>query len=158
MSLNRILRIYFKSGPSWVKQLLFAALLLLDSYLGLIHEAGIISWTGLFTGQIKWFALALEMMVGALLIVRLILNHTNSKWRATVIISVPIVVVLISFEVLEIVLSGLGRSSTMNFNVSSIGLSGLYWSAVYLSIAIGLTLTYKVQRFANFAQAEMMLI
>ncbi len=158
LSLNRILRIYFKSGPSWVKQLLFAALLLLDSYLGLIHEAGIISWTGLFTGQIKWFALALEMMVGALLIVRLILNHTNSKWRATVIISVPIVVVLISFEVLEIVLSGLGRSSTMNFNVSSIGLSGLYWSAVYLSIAIGLTLTYKVQRFANFAQAEMMLI
>ncbi|MDP7161853.1 MAG: hypothetical protein QF756_11525, partial [Dehalococcoidia bacterium] len=45
----------------------------------------------------------------------------------------------------------------MNFNLSSIGSSGLYWAAVYLSIAIGLTLTYKVQRFANFAQAEMML-
>ena len=46
----------------------------------------------------------------------------------------------------------------MNFNVASIGSSGLYWAAVYLSIAIGLTLTYKVQHFANFAQAEMMLV
>ena len=102
--------------------------------------------------------LAVEMLVGALLIIRLILNQTNPKWRTAIIVSVPILVVLISFEILEVVLSGLGRSSTMNFNLSSIGLSGLYWSAVYLSIAIGLTLTYKVQRFANFAQAEMMLV
>jgi branched-subunit amino acid ABC-type transport system permease component len=55
-------------------------------------------------------------------------------------------------------LTGIDRTATINFNLSSVGFSGLYWSAVYLSIAIGLTLTYKVQRFANFAQAEMMLV
>nr|AIE92795.1 high-affinity branched-chain amino acid transport system permease protein BraE (livM) [uncultured marine group II/III euryarchaeote AD1000_28_C09] len=35
--------------------------------------------------------------------------------------------------------------------------SGFYWGAAYLAIAAGLTLTYKVQRFGNFAQAEIML-
>ena len=158
MALIRLFRHPFIPNSLWFRRLILPFLLLLDSYFGLSYGAGIISWTGLFTGDIKWFMLAVEMLVGALLIIRLILNQTNPKWRTAIIVSVPILVVLISFEILEVVLSGLGRSSTMNFNLSSIGLSGLYWSAVYLSIAIGLTLTYKVQRFANFAQAEMMLV
>ncbi|HIC49184.1 MAG TPA: branched-chain amino acid ABC transporter permease, partial [Dehalococcoidia bacterium] len=153
----RIFRHPFIPNSLWLRRLILPFLLLLDSYFGLSHEAGIISWTGL-TGDVKWLMLAVEMLVGALLIVRLILSQTKPQWRTAIIVSAPILVVLISFEILEVILSGLGRSSTMNFNLSSIGLSGLYWSAVYLSIAIGLTLTYKVQRFANFAQAEMMLV
>jgi ABC-type branched-subunit amino acid transport system permease subunit len=97
------------------------------------------------------------MMGGSLILVRVMLNQAKSEWKAVVIISAPILVALIGFAILELVLTGLGRSATMNFNLSSIALSGLYWAAVYLSIAIGLTLTYKVQRFANFAQAEMMI-
>ena len=158
LSLIRLFRHPFIPNPSWLHQLILPFFLLLDSYFGLSHEAGIISWTGLFTGDVKWLMLAVEMLVGALLIIRLILTQTKPKWRTAIVVSVPILVVLISFEILEVVLGGLGRTSTMNFNLSSIGLSGLYWSAVYLSIAVGLTLTYKVQRFANFAQAEMMLV
>lgn len=134
-------------------------LLFLDAYLGLIHNTGIIASLGfLLTGQIKWLALLVEMMAGGLLLVRIILNQAQRKWRIAVIVSAPILVVLIGFVVLEFLLTGLGRSATFNFNLASVGSSGLYWSAVYLSIAIGLTLTYKVQRFANFAQAEMMLL
>ncbi|SVB46306.1 uncharacterized protein METZ01_LOCUS199160, partial [marine metagenome] len=48
--------------------------------------------------------LAVEMLIGALLIIRLILNQTNPKWRTAIIVSVPILVVLISFEILEVVL------------------------------------------------------
>ena len=143
-------------SPSWLRQLLLGLFVLFDAYLGLIHSAGIIAWSGLFTGQIKWMALSVEMMVGGLVLVRIILNQVKPEWKSAVIISTPILVVLIGFGVLELVLTGLDRSATMNFNLSAIGLSGLYWAAVYLSIAIGLTLTYKVQRFANFAQAEMM--
>ena len=137
---------------------MLSALLFLDSYLGLIHNTGIIASLGLFTGQIKWFALLVEMMAGGLLLIRIILNQAQHKWRVAVIVSAPILVALFGFVILDFLLTGLGRSATFNFNLASVGSSGLYWSAVYLSIAIGLTLTYKVQRFANFAQAEMMLL
>ena len=132
--------------------------LLCDSYLGMIYAAGIIGWSGLLTSELKWLALSTEMMAGGLMFVRVLLSRTQPKWKSLVTVSIPILVVLMAFVVLELLLTGLGRSSTINFNISSIGISSLYWSAVYLSIAIGLTLTYKVQRFANFAQAEMMLL
>ena len=144
--------------PSWLHQLLLGLFLLSDAYLGLIHSAGILAWSDLFPSQIKWMALSVEMMAGGLVLVRLAINHVKPEWKSVVIISAPIIVVFITFEVLELVLTGLDRSATINFNLSSIGLSGLYWAAVYLSVAIGLTLTYKVQRFANFAQADMMLV
>jgi ABC-type branched-subunit amino acid transport system permease subunit len=124
----------------------------------MIHNAGVIGWTGLINNDLKWLVLALEMMAGGLVLVNTFLNLARDRWRAASLISTPLLVALFGLVILEIALSGLGRSATMNFNVASIGLSGLYWAAAYLSIAIGLTLTYKVQRFANFAQAEMMLI
>ena len=123
----------------------------------MIQDAGVVRWTGLFTGQLVWLMLSIEMMAGCLVLIRLIINSSKTKWKNVVIVLTPVIVGLIAFGFLELLLTGLGRSATMIFNVSSIGLSGLYWAAVYLSIAIGLTLTYKVQRFANFAQAEMMI-
>ena len=156
MPLNAIWQLWMLR-PSWLRQLLFGLTLLFDAYLGLIHGAGIIGWSGLFTGQIKWLALSVEMMLGGFVLVRIMLNQAKPGWKSVVTISAPILVALIGLGVLDLVLTGLGRSATINFNLSSIGLSGLYWAAVYLSIAIGLTLTYKVQRFANFAQAEMMI-
>ena len=146
--------------PSWQRQLLLGVFLLLDAYLGMIHNAGIIRWSGLLTGELGWLVLAGEMMAGGLVLIRLYLNRADQgqKWKTLSIIFVPVLLALLAFGVLELVLSGLGRSATMNFNLASIGTSGLYWAAAYLSIAIGLTLTYKVQRFANFAQAEMMLL
>ena len=144
-------------SPSWLRQLLLGLVLLFDAYLGLIHNAGIIEWSGLFSGQIKWLALSVEMMAGGIILLRISLTQVKPEWKSVVTVFAPILVVLISFCVLELLLTGSGRSATMNFNLSSIGMSGLYWAAAYLSIAVGLTLTYKVQRFANFAQAEMML-
>ena len=144
--------------PSWLHQLLLGLFLIFDAYLGLIHSGGVIAWSGILTSDIRWLAVSVEMMAGGLLLVRIILKQVNPRWKTVFIISTPIIVVLIGFGILELVLTGTGRSATMNFNLSSIGMSGIYWSAVYLSIAVGLTLTYKVQRFANFAQAEMMLV
>ena len=145
-------------GPSWLRQLVLGSLLLLDSYFGLIYSGGIIEWSGVFKGEIKWLVLSVEMMAGGLIWLRAALNNVKPERKSAIILLAPILVALISFGILELVLTGLGRSATMNFNLSSIGMSGLYWAAVYLSIATGLTLTYKVQNFANFAQAEMMLV
>ena len=144
--------------PFWQRRLLVGTFLIFDAYLGMTYDAGVIGWSGLINSDLKWLALALEMMAGGLVLVNTILNVARNRWRAVSLISTPVLIALFGLVVLEFALSGLGRSATMNFNVASIGLSGLYWAAAYLSIAVGLTLTYKVQRFANFAQAEMMLI
>ncbi len=157
MSLNVVWQ-QVLSRPTWSRLLLLGFFLLADSYFGMIHNVGVVAWSGLFSGEIKWLMLSVEMMVGGLLLVRTIIHRADHKWKSIAVISSPVLVVLIAFGVLEFLLNGLGRSATINFNLSSIGFSGLYWSAAYLIIGIGLTLTYKVQRFANFAQAEMMLV
>ena len=69
-----------------------------------------------------------------------------------------VLLAILIFTTLELLLFSLGKSGTINYNLSAVGLSGFYWAAAYLSVAAGLALTYKVQRFGNFAQAEMMLI
>ena len=142
----------------WWHRFIFALLLLTDSYIGLVHGLGIVTQSGLFKNEVKWILLSLEMFSGFVILIRVLIKQISSKWRTYFVIGTPIIVVLIGFIVVEFLLTGLNRSATINLNISSIGLSGLYWTAAYLSIAIGLTLTYKVQRFANFAQAEMMLV
>ena len=153
-----VLRDRWTGTTFWQRRLLVGGFLVFDAYLGMIYGAGVIGWSGLITGDMKWLTLALEMMAGGLVLVNTFLGLAKDRWRALSLISTPVLIAIFGLIVLEIALSGLGRSATMNFNVASIGLSGLYWAAAYLSIAVGLTLTYKVQRFANFAQAEMMLI
>ena len=157
MPLNAIRHQRLLKTP-WLRQLLFGLFLLFDAYVGAIYNFGLVAGSGLFSGQFKWIVLSAEMMASGLILIRIVVNQATPKWKTPIIIFTPILVGLIAFLVLEVLISGLNRSATMNFNLSSILLSGLYWSAVYLSIAIGLTLTYKVQRFANFAQAEMMLV
>jgi ABC-type branched-subunit amino acid transport system permease subunit len=145
-------------SSQWLRQLVIGLILIFDSYAGLIHQSGLLVSFGLISGDLRWLLLSFEMFLGSIFLVRLILNNTKTGVKSLLIVTSPIVVVLIGFVILDLVLTGLSRSATINFNLSSIGLSGLYWSAVYLSVAIGLTLTYKVQHFANFAQAEMMLV
>ncbi|HJM52485.1 MAG TPA: ABC transporter permease [Dehalococcoidia bacterium] len=144
--------------PFWQRRLLISVFLFFDAYLGMNHGAGVVGWSGLVTNDLKWLLLALEMMAGGMVSVHLLTVLARQRWRAVSLISTPVLVVAFGFLVLELGLSGAGNSAGMNFNLASIGSSALYWSAAYLVIAIGLTLTYKVQRFANFAQAEMALV
>ena len=140
VALNAIRRQQIFKAP-WLRHLLFALLLLFDGYFGAIYNLGFVAGSGLFSGQLKWFILSIEMMISGLILVRIIVNQSKPNWKSPIIILTPVLVGLIAFVVLEVVVSGLHRSATMNFNLSSILFSGLYWSAVYLSIAIGLTLS-----------------
>ena len=99
-----------------------------------------------------------EMFIGGFIFIHSFFEYVRRTKPVvafgTLIILTTVLIVLI----LQLLLSSLGKSSTVNYNLSSVGMSGLYWTAAYLSVAAGLALTYKVQRFGNFAQAEMMLI
>ncbi|MDG1554033.1 MAG: ABC transporter permease, partial [Candidatus Thalassarchaeaceae archaeon] len=48
--------------------------------------------------------------------------------------------------------------ATITLDLISISTGTLTWASTYLAIAIGLTLTYKVQRYGNFAQSEFFMI
>jgi branched-subunit amino acid ABC-type transport system permease component len=148
----------WKETPFWQKRLLIGSIFLVDAFYGMNYGVSIVNMLGLRTGDLKWMLLTVEMFAGGLILIHLLINIAKSRWKTVVIISAPVLVAILSFVILEVALNGLGRSATLNFNLASVGLSGLYWSAAYLSVAIGLTLTYKVQRFANFAQANMMLV
>lgn len=143
---------------SSLHKLLICLLVIGDAYLGLIYGGGAIRWSGFFRNDIAWLLLAGEMMIGGILFFRLILYQTRGMVRTITLLLIPILVIALGLAIVELLLTGLDRSATININLSAVGLSGLYWAAVYLIIGIGLTLTYKVQGFANFAQAEMMLI
>ncbi len=51
-----------------------------------------------------------------------------------------------------------GTSLTATFNFASITKDTLFWGSIYLAIGMGLTLTYRTLRFANFAHAEFLTI
>lgn len=51
-----------------------------------------------------------------------------------------------------------GTSLTATFNFVSITKDTLFWGSIYLAIGMGLTLTYRTLRFANFAHAEFLTI
>ena len=48
--------------------------------------------------------------------------------------------------------------AVITLDLISISVGTLTWSTTYLAIAVGLTLTYKVQRYGNFAQSEFFMI
>lgn len=138
--------------------MIIAGLLMVDAYLGLTHHSGSIALSRMFVGDLVWILQSMEMTVGGLLVIHTMFNETSGRWRVASLTSSPLLLMAIILVVLELLLSGLGFSATLNFNLSSVGLSGLYWAAAYLCVAVGLTLTYKVQRYGNFAQGEMMLV
>ncbi len=157
MSLNdlRLTRLDVISGQ---RKMLFALLLMFDSLIGLSYDAGLVVWSGLFNGDLVWMLQSFEMMSGGLLAIHLVLGSMRQRWGwVGIVVSLMLLIVLI-LGTLELLLSGLGRSALVNYNLSAVGLSGMYWTAAYLSVAAGLTLTYKVQRFGNFAQANTMLV
>ena len=132
--------------------------MLFDAYLGLANRAGLVAWTGLFDGDLIWMLQSVEMMLGGLLLIHNVFSFVRGKWGVFSFIFSFVLLAILVFTTLELLLSSLGTSGTINFNLSAVGLSGFYWAAAYLSVAAGLALTYKVQRFGNFAQAEMMLV
>jgi len=78
--------------------------------------------------------------------------------RRVAIISSPALLFALVLLTIEMLLLGQEKSASITFDLTSLGASTLMWSATYLSIAIGLTLTYKVQRYGNFAQSELYMV
>lgn len=133
----------------------FAFLAFFDASLGLRYDSGIFSL--LIHGDPLWILQFFEYVLSSMYILHWLLNNLQGWYRAIAFVSSPILILLIFAFCLEQLFVGQESTASTTFNLASTLFSGFYWGAAYLAIAAGLTLTYKVQRFGNFAQAEIML-
>ena len=133
----------------------FAMLALFDAIIGLRYQLSIFST--LIYGDPLWMINFFEFVLSSMYILYWLLNTLQGWTRTTAIFLSPIAILLIFAFCLDQLFIGQETTTDPTFRLSSVFWSGLYWAAAYLAIAVGLTLTYKVQRFGNFAQAEMML-
>ena len=140
---------------SW---LILSLFLFIDSYIGLRFGSGFLSWSGILKGDILWILQSLEMMAFGIVIVNKAVKSSTGKFKALALVSTPVFLFLLALFTLDTLLKGKEITTIFYYNLSSISLSALYWSAAYMTVAVGLALTYKVQKYGNFAQAEIMLL
>ncbi len=69
-----------------------------------------------------------------------------------------LIITWVIFQSLDLIFIITNKQGSIVINFSSILISTLKWGSLYLSMAIGLTLTYKLLGFPNFAHAEYLVI
>lgn len=149
----RYVRECFDSIPLSLK---FAFIVFLDASYGLRNESGVFSI--IIHGDPLWIVQFFEYVLSSMYILYSILNLLKGLLRTLFIVFTPVFILLIFAFCLDQLFVGQETTASTSFNLSSTFFSGLYWGSAYLSIAVGLTIIYKVQNFGNFAQAEMMLV
>ena len=137
------------------KKFLVSLFFFLDAAFGL--SSGVSIFSVILEGEVVWLLQSLELILSSIFLIYFLVGIFPSDYSKYVIFLSPLLFIASLAFCFELLFEGQGKSTTINYNLASIVFTTLYWSAAYLTIATGLTLTYKVQKFGNFAQAEMML-
>ena len=155
----------FSELPRGTRRLIIAALLFIDAnFLGTLNGLGALNILDKLLGgglpnDMVWLLQLVESIAAGFVVVKVLFDDIPSGIPRTVAILLsPIFMVAITFFSLDILLQGLGEDASFTLDLVSISTGTLTWSSTYLAIAIGLTLTYKVQRYGNFAQSELFMI
>ena len=147
------------------KRLIIASILFLDSLIfGLTYGKGSLNLIDILLldklpTDLIWLIQILESITAGFVVVKMFFDDLpKSNLRTILIFLSPIFLIMIVFVTLEALLQGLEIRATITLDLISISTGTLTWASTYLAIAIGLTLTYKVQRYGNFAQSEFFMI
>jgi len=140
-------------------------LLFIDAnFLGTLNSIGSLNiidklFGGGLPNDLVWLLQLVESIAAGFLVVKILFDDAPSGVPRTIAILLsPFFMVAVTFFSLDILLQGLGEDASFTLDLVSISTGTLTWSSTYLAIAIGLTLTYKVQRYGNFAQSELFMI
>ena len=151
--------------PRGTRRLIVAALLFIDAnFLGTLNSIGSLNiidklFGGGLPNDLVWLLQLVESIAAGFLVVKILFDDAPSGVPRTIAILLsPFFMVAVTFFSLDILLQGLGEGASFTLDLVSISTGTLTWSSTYLAIAIGLTLTYKVQRYGNFAQSELFMI
>ena len=149
----------------WFKRSILAIFILIDAmFLGFLYQNGILNQLDYilndsFPNDLIWLLQITQAFVGGFILIRVLFqDFPPSRIRNLGIVFSPIALFLLTILILELLLQGQEIAASITFDIVSLGTNTLIWSATYLSIAIGLTLTYKVQRYGNFAQSEFFMV
>ncbi len=145
---------------SYQRRLSISLLLLFDAWLGLRHGWGLVALLPEMTGEyaklndLYWMAQGIEFIAAGLVIIHTIGKNLEGRLGTFLRLSSPLLIIALLGWCIEVLMLGMGKQASVSFNLASHGFTGLVWAATYLAIAAGLTLTYRVQRYGNFAQSE----
>ena len=155
----------FSSLPRGIQRTIFAILLFIDSnLLGTSNRLGVLNLLDILVGgglpdDLVWLLQIVESITAGFILVKVLFDDVpSSKVRTVGLILSPVFMIIVTFVTLDILLRGLDTGASFTLDTVSIITGTLTWSSTYLAIAIGLTLTYKVQRYGNFAQSELFMI
>ena len=158
-------RTKFSKLPRGDRRIIFAALLFIDAnYLGTLNGVGFLNILDSILGgglpnDLVWLIQVIEAISAGFLVIKVLFDDVpSSHARTLALLLSPLFMVAVTFYTLDLLLQGLGTSAGFTLDLVSITTGTLTWSSTYLAIAIGLTLTYKVQRYGNFAQSELFMI
>ncbi|MFL2971029.1 MAG: ABC transporter permease [Candidatus Thalassarchaeaceae archaeon] len=155
----------FSELPRGVRRIIFAVLLFVDAnFLGTLNGYGSLNLLDMVLGDtlpndMVWLIQLIESITAGFVVIKVIFDDVpSSPYRMFALLLSPFFMVAVTFYSLDLLLEGLGASAGFTLDLVSITTGTLTWSSTYLAIAIGLTLTYKVQRYGNFAQSELFMI
>ena len=147
------------------KRLIIVSFLFLDSLIfGLTYGKGLLNFVDTLLldklpTDLIWLMQIVESITAGFIVVKMFFDDIpKSNLRTALIFLSPIFLIMVVFVTLEALLQGLETRATITLDLISISTGTLTWASTYLAIAIGLTLTYKVQRYGNFAQSEFFMI
>ena len=147
------------------KRAIIVSILFLDSLIfGLTYGKGLLNFVDTLLldklpTDLIWLMQIIESITAGFIVVKMFFDDIpKSNLRTALIFLSPIFLIMVVFVTLEALLQGLETRATITLDLISISTGTLTWASTYLAIAIGLTLTYKVQRYGNFAQSVFFMI
>ena len=158
------LRAQWKSRSRLERRTIIALAIILDASVGLLYQSGSLNLLDYLVGgnipnDMVWLLQSLESISGGFFLIKILFDDVPvSNVRSTAIALSPLFLLFIIWMTLDFLFKGLQDDVSINLDLVSIGVGTLTWSSTYLAIAVGLTLTYKVQRYGNFAQSELFMI
>ena len=160
---TRVMR-QWASMKSWQRTTFLASFFFVESTIGLLYGTGLINiidtiLLGSIPDDLVWLLQTLTLICVGFALIKIVFDDMRSGWlRNAIMISSPILIFIHVIISIHVLLIGLDKTATITLDITSLATNTLTWSSTYLSIAVGLTLTYSVQRYGNFAQSEFFML
>ncbi len=141
-----------------------ALFIIIDSNIGLLYGWGLLNLIDSLAGgnvpnDMVWLLQTLESISGGFFLVKILFDDVSAGWPRSIAIALsPLFLLFMVGMSLDNLFKGMNDDVRLTLDLVSISTSTLTWSSTYLAIAVGLTLTYKVQRYGNFAQSEFFML
>lgn len=146
------------------RRLLVSLLIIFDAWIGLHSGFGSLNLVDTVLGggipnDMVWLLQTVVAISGGFMLIKILFDDVpESPARSIGIAASPLFLLFMVWLTLDILFKGLNDDAIITLDLVSISVGTLTWSSTYLAIAVGLTLTYKVQRYGNFAQSEFFMI